>query len=205
MLAVDVFMNLTATSDGLGNVTLDYGLQAINGSLAIAGGLANMVDINVITNLTTASPPTLDTGLQDQFKNTLMSNYITQGVLTLDTEFIEDPQPVVPTSFPNVLVNFSSQFLLELVINATGAPLNVDGASCDFDNPGGLCIGGAFADQNCDETIDPALLGGAGDSVCIAGFPAGICLPTGEGNQAPPGDPAAKTVGADIVLGVTQP
>jgi hypothetical protein len=181
-------MDMTATSTGDGNLTLDYTITAVNGSLAIAGGLANMLDINITTNLTTANPATLNTGLRDQFKNTLVANYLVAGEFILDDEFIEDPQPVVPTSSPNVTVNFSETFLLELVINATGAPLDVSGASCTFDNPGGLCTGGSNANQDCDETIDPAPPG-AGDPVCAVGLPNGVCLSTG-------------TTGSDIILPV---
>ena len=82
-------------------------------------------------------------------------------------------------------VNFDpAAILIELVIVSSGAPLNITGDACTFNNPEGTCYGGLNAFQRCDATIDPIGSGGAGNPFCLASNPIvqpGECVPTDGG------------------------
>ena len=72
-------------------------------------------------------------------------------------------------------------FLIELQIKSSGAPLNITGDACTFNNPVGTCYGGTNAFLRCDPSIDPIGSGGEGDPFCLASnaiVPPGECLPS---------------------------
>jgi hypothetical protein len=246
-------MNVTASSTGDGNLTLAYDLRATNAALGIAAAIANLVDLNVTTDVTTGSPATLNTALAENFRNTPVGVYVQGGANFLLTSDVNDPlcdgallciggandgdpcdqignnttdcpgalcrstsncqvesspQAVIPTSAPNVAVNFSGDFLLELFLTTAMQPLNVAGENCFFDNPIGLCEGGPNPTDTCDPAASPdpcevlaCVSGNIGvlcttlglnEAECGAG---GVCAPSGA-------CVATGTDGADIILPV---
>jgi hypothetical protein len=149
-LAVDVFLDTTAISTGDGNLTTGHEIRAVNAGLGIAAAITNLVDLSIVTSITSGNPSSVLNFLNSNFQNTPLAQYIAglpatltlsrcvpDGVGGCTTGQIDDAtEAVSPTSFPNVNVNFSANFLLELFLTSAGSPLNVDGASCVFDNPG---------------------------------------------------------------------
>ena len=175
-IAVDTVLTLTATSTGDENLTVSYVIRAYNSALVIAAAAANLVDVTITTDIATANPSQLTTKLLPEFQDTPVGNYVAEGEFLLDDELAVATEAVTPTSYPTAAVNFApNAFLLELVLISTGAPLNITGAACTFDNPAGTCIGGVNALEVCDPTIDN---GGLGDPLCLVSnpiTPAGTC------------------------------
>jgi hypothetical protein len=135
-LATDTFMTVISESTGDGKLTVQYQIVAINAALGIAAAIAELVDLNAITDISEANPPVLNTGLLPAFQNTPVGLYVTGGnTFTLDVELDIVEATVVPTSYPTVAVNFSSEFLLELFLTTAMQPLNISSENCFFDNP----------------------------------------------------------------------
>jgi hypothetical protein len=134
---VVVTLDLEASSTGDGNLTTSYTVTAVNPALGIAAAIANLVDLNVDTTITSGNPSTVTNSLNPTFANTSLGTYISAGTtLTLDNEIDPNTEPVVPTSSPNVNVNFSGDFLLELFLTTAMAPLDVNSSACTFDLQG---------------------------------------------------------------------
>lgn len=150
-IAVDTVLTLTATSTGDENLTVGYVIKAYNSALVIAASAANLVDVTITTDITSATPSQIITKLLPGFQNTPVGNYVAEGEFLLDDELAVVAEAVTPTSYPTAAVNFApNAFLLELVLISTGAPLNITGAACTFDNPVGTCTGGGNALRECD-------------------------------------------------------
>ena len=188
-LAMDTVVSLDASSTGDGNLKLHYKFLSSNPALPAAGPLASLVDVTIATNIATGVPSQLTTPLLEEFKNTPVGDYVQGNDFILEDELDDTPQAVGATSSPSVAVNFASnEFLVELVINSSGAPLNIDASSCAFDNPAGTCIGGVNSLQICDPS-EPG--GGPGGADCTATNP-----------MVQPGT-CVNTDGADIILPVS--
>ena len=151
-LAVDVFLDLTASSSG-GDLTTGYEIRAVNAGLAIASSIAELGDLSITTDITSGNPTTVTNALNPAFRNTGLSAYIAglPATLTLSrcvpdgaggctSGQIDDAvTTVTPTTAPNMLVNFAGDFLLELNLVADPGnpiPLPVDASFCVFDLPG---------------------------------------------------------------------
>ena len=171
-----------------GNLTVTYDVIAANAGLALAAPLANLNDVTVDTLLSSANPSSIQSKLDPALSGSSVGNFIAP-VGGGQTGFVLSPddvppvtEAVTPTSFPNVLVNFDpAAILIELVIVSSGAPLDISGDSCTFNNPAGTCIGGLNAFEVCDPS-DPG--GGPGGADCTASnpiTPPGTCEATGGG------------------------
>ncbi|MEM9729566.1 MAG: hypothetical protein AAF997_13335 [Myxococcota bacterium] len=135
-LALDVFVNLDASSTGDGNLTTDVSVVAENPALSTAAALVTVDSADIISNITSGSPNEVTNSLDPAVAGELLG-FFTGGTntLDLDEEILTSITPVTATSFPNVDVNFSGNFLIGLTITASGDSLNVDSSSCTFDNP----------------------------------------------------------------------
>jgi hypothetical protein len=183
-LSIDTNVFLNATSTGDGNLTITYNVIAANAGLALAGPLATLVDVAVVTDLTSANPGQITSKLDPALQNTDVTNYIVAGQFTLTpTELLPATEAVVPTSSPTVGVNFNpDDILIALQIKSSGLPLDITGANCTFNNPEGTCIGGLNAFEVCNPS-DPG--GGPGGADCTASNPInppGTCEVTGAGD-----------------------
>ena len=181
----DTFAFLNASSGGLGSLTVSYDVVAANAGLALAGPLANLADVTILTNLTSANPGSITSKLDPALQNSDVADYIVAGKFRLTpTEVLPATEAVVPTSSPTVAVNFNPDgILIELVIKSSGAPLNITAADCTFNNPAGACIGGANDLEICDPELAGGGSGGPGEADCTEIKPPfvtvpGVCTPT---------------------------
>ena len=185
-LAIDTNVFVNADSDGLGNLTVTYDVIAANAGLALAAPLANLNDVTVDTLLSSANPSSIQSKLDPALQGSSVGDFIApvggglNGFVLSPDDVPPVTEAVTPTSFPNVLVNFDpAAILIELVIVSSGAPLNITGDSCTFNNPAGTCIGGLNAFDTCDPSI-----AAPGDPLCLASnpiTPPGTCEATGGG------------------------
>ncbi|MEM8608461.1 MAG: hypothetical protein AAGF92_15235 [Myxococcota bacterium] len=135
-LAIDVIVSLDVESTGDGNLSHDISIQAENPSLSAAAGLVTVDGAQVFSEVTSGIPSELSNNLDPAVAGQLLGVFTGGGnTLLLDEEILPAITAVTPTSAPNVDVNFSGNFLLQLTITSSGTALNVDSASCTFDNP----------------------------------------------------------------------
>ncbi len=144
-LAIDVTITLDIVSDGAGNILHGITIRAENPALSTAAGLVNVLGLEVLSVVTSGIPSTLVNALDPAFANTVLGAFTGgSNVLLLDNDpatglGVEIPTvvtAVTPTSSPSVNFNFSGDFLLELIVNASGTSLNVSGGACLYDAPG---------------------------------------------------------------------
>ena len=143
-LAIDTEVAINVVSDGAGNVTTDVTVSASNPALSTAAGLVSVDAASIFTSVSTGDPAQLQNDLNPMFAGQLLGAF-TAGTndLVLDSDDstgIGEELPVVttavtPTSTPNVALDYDN-FQLTLTIVASGTPLIVDDAGCDFNEPG---------------------------------------------------------------------
>jgi len=136
-LAIDTTVFLDVSSDGANNLTTSYNVSAANAGLALAAPLANLIDVTIETSVTPATPSFITQKLDPALQNTPTSDYIPAGIFTLTpNELPPAPQTVIPDAPPSLTVNFDpAGFLIEQFIFSYGAPFNITGAACTFNNP----------------------------------------------------------------------
>ncbi|MEM8608460.1 MAG: hypothetical protein AAGF92_15230, partial [Myxococcota bacterium] len=135
-LSLDVTVALDITSTGDGNVSHDVAIVAQNPSLPAAAGLVTLDGVEVFSDVAGGTPSQLSNLLNPDLAGQLLGVF-TGGtaVLDLDDEILPAVTAVVPPNAASVDINFSGNFLIQLTITASGDSLNVDAASCTFNNP----------------------------------------------------------------------
>jgi hypothetical protein len=161
-LAVDTFIDMDVFSSGDGNVTTNYNVVTVNAALGLTASLTELVDLTVITDISSGVPSTVTNSLNPAFYNTPVGAYLSGGntvTLTGGVHIDVNTESVVPTSAGTVDIGFHGQFLLELFLTTAMQPLNIDGASCTFDLLG--------ADAVCP--VSGFSCSGPGDPICDDG------------------------------------
>jgi hypothetical protein len=158
-LAIDTFLFLDVNSTGLPDrdVTVEYNVRAVNAGLALAGPLANLGDVTILTNITGATTSVMTTKLDPTLQGTSVDAYTGTGDFVLTAGFAVDgdqlnptTEALLPTASPVVLAFDETDFLIALVIKSSGAPLDITGNNCTFSNEAGTCFGGANDLDECD-------------------------------------------------------
>ena len=196
-LAIDtfLFMNVSSTGTPDREVTIEFDVLAVNPGLALAGPLANLNDVVLITDVTAADPSTLTNVLNPALQGTSVDAYTGTGsfVLSSPDQLLPTTEVVTPLTFPNVDFSFDeTNFVIELVIKSSGAPLDITGSACTFSNEQGTCFGGRNGGRLCDPAAPD---GSTGLADCTAIDPP-IILDPGV---------CTRTDGAPITLGTTNP
>ena len=158
-LSIDTFLDLDVTSTGLPDreVTVEYNVRAVNAGLALAGPLANLGDVTILTNITGATTSVMTTKLDPTLQGTSVDAYTGTGDFVLTAGFAVDgdqlnptTEALLPTASPVVLAFDETDFNIALVIKSSGAPLDITGNNCTFSNEAGTCLGGANDLDECD-------------------------------------------------------
>jgi hypothetical protein len=91
-LSIDTFLSMDVTATGLPEreVTVEYNVRAVNAGLALAGPLANLNDVTLITNLTGATLNFVTTKLDPLLAGTSVDAYTGTGDFVLTAGFAAD-------------------------------------------------------------------------------------------------------------------
>jgi hypothetical protein len=144
-LAIDATVSIDVTSDGAGNVDTDVTISASNPALSTAAGLVTIDAASIFTSATSANPALLQNDLNPIYAGQILGAFTGGGnVILLDSDATSVPGigielPVVTTAVTPISdpVSFDyDNFSLTLTIQASGTPLLVDDAGCDFNFPG---------------------------------------------------------------------
>ena len=84
-LAIDTFLFLDVSSTGLPDrdVTVEYNIEAVNAGLALAGPLANLADVTILTNVTDGIPNVFTTKLAPALQGSSVDAYTGTGSFVL--------------------------------------------------------------------------------------------------------------------------
>jgi len=135
-LAIDVTVSVTASTPTPGELHTEVGAVATNPALGTAAGLVTVDGAEFFTSITSATPAQVSNIMDPAETGQLLGNYTGgSNVLDLTDYMLPADTAIVATSNP-VSINFAGNFLIELTIQASGTALNVDAASCTFDQQG---------------------------------------------------------------------